>query len=1151
MKLLIRILGILTISLLVSLSLSAKGRLIRAGVGRIENSYLVVLQDDVAGERIAEVARQLASAHGAKLGQTWSHAVKGFAAEMTEAAAEALSRNPLVKFVEEDARWYLSPEQSTNINPITCDPTSSFCAPVVDNRLWHLDRADQNLASPNTKYKYTSDGTGVTVYVVDSGVNKNHQELVGRVQPGYNATWSTAPDDPGDLMPADDPCIGFAQPAEFGYENELLSYELGINGHGTAVASALGGRRIGIAKGVTIVPVKVLRCDKHSARKRKNDRDYVVNETMYPVPNSQNGGWMFRALNSGRSAAADPGGWPTTAGTTKWDGGAQWIAVSPYFRDNYSRTIFLVNGLNWILSPQNTGPKSGAVVTLSTFRLATEADAGAVETAIRQLITSGLTVTASANNQNGNACDTTPARLSANNPDPALRSDVITVGGSMIVNRPWSVDVSDVPGAVEANPPIFGTSPTQYYGNEPAYNPNAAVREARWICGPGDSSNLCSNATSIASMSPTDSGYTTYQGGSNAGPCVTLFAPAKNVWVAAVASSSSYRDARIRGGHASGTSFSAPIVAGLAARVLQRNPGINAVAVRNKLLLNSASTLDPVTLDTYTPGGVKLTGTPNKMLQLGDVNITDQPDSQTSTGPVTLAVVASSVTGGPLTYQWYQVNSGFDLATYNYGAYSSSLISNATQSTYTAPAFTTPKGYWVRVTGDGGSADSTIAVITPSSDTTPPVADFTVSCTELACSFDGRSSSDNVGVVSYAWTFGDNASNSGATTSHTYASRGTYTVTLTVSDGAGLTNSKRSSITVAKLRDAIVSLSVPDRMLAGYAYDVQVTLQNVGSLAWDPVGNACDSYKYGTPDAIVKWGINGRVNLPAPVPPGQQIALKFRVTAPSTPGSYVFDWHIVQECRFWFDSPAPTPTIAVRAPEPKDAYIAEQYVPARMLAGQRYPVTIVLKNAGTTAWNPIGPTCGAFRFGTRTGNYDWGMIGSRVELPNIVAPGESVILRFTVTAPASVGTYPFVWEMVEECQAWFGDRLPVNVEVRQPSAKDAYLVSSNVPTTMVAGASYSVTFVMRNAGSIAWNPVGPACYAYRLATVPGMNTWGAIGGRVELPAPVAAGADVTLQFTVKAPSTPGVYLSAWQIVHECAEWVGDPFPMTRVQVNAP
>ena len=63
-------------------------------------------------------------------------------------------------------------------------------------------------------------------------------------------------------------------------------------------------------------------------------------------------------------------------------------------------------------------------------------------------------------------------------------------------------------------------------------------------------------------------------------------------------------------------------------------------------------------------------------------------------------------------------------------------------------------------------------------------------CTDFTCDFDGSLSSDPDGTIgSYAWDFGDGATATGETTSHTYAVADTYTVTLTVTDNKLATDS--------------------------------------------------------------------------------------------------------------------------------------------------------------------------------------------------------------------------------------------------------------------------------------------------------------------------------------------------------------------------
>ena len=103
------------------------------------------------------------------------------------------------------------------------------------------------------------------------------------------------------------------------------------------------------------------------------------------------------------------------------------------------------------------------------------------------------------------------------------------------------------------------------------------------------------------------------------------------------------------------------------------------------------------------------------------------------------------------------------------------------------------------VTDNGGASTSTTKQVTiASAPNQPPVAAFTTSTSALAVSVDGSGSSDPDGTVSsYAWTFGDAGTATGATASHTYAAAGTYAVTLTVTDNGGASTSTTKQVTIA------------------------------------------------------------------------------------------------------------------------------------------------------------------------------------------------------------------------------------------------------------------------------------------------------------------------------------------------------------------
>ena len=79
-----------------------------------------------------------------------------------------------------------------------------------------------------------------------------------------------------------------------------------------------------------------------------------------------------------------------------------------------------------------------------------------------------------------------------------------------------------------------------------------------------------------------------------------------------------------------------------------------------------------------------------------------------------------------------------------------------------------------------------------------PSAAFTASCSERTCDVNANGSSDPDGsIASYAWTFGDGGTDTGATASHTYLADDTYSITLTVTDNQGATDSTSRSVTVA------------------------------------------------------------------------------------------------------------------------------------------------------------------------------------------------------------------------------------------------------------------------------------------------------------------------------------------------------------------
>ena len=179
------------------------------------------------------------------------------------------------------------------------------------------------------------------------------------------------------------------------------------------------------------------------------------------------------------------------------------------------------------------------------------------------------------------------------------------------------------------------------------------------------------------------------------------------------------------------------------------------------------------------------------------------PDTTAPNAPMSLT--ASNSVPSQISLDWFD-NVEVDLAGYSvYRATSSggtfsklnTVLVNISAYTDTNVMQGNTYFYKVTATDNAGneSAFSTEISVTATTGTTnnAPVASFTTSCTDLNCNFDGSASSDSDGtVVSYSWSFGATT----ATASNTFASAGTYSVTLTVTDNNGATDSLTNNVTV-------------------------------------------------------------------------------------------------------------------------------------------------------------------------------------------------------------------------------------------------------------------------------------------------------------------------------------------------------------------
>tara|TARA_B100000519_G_scaffold32236_1_gene22479 strand:- start:18767 stop:21253 length:2487 start_codon:yes stop_codon:yes gene_type:complete len=80
----------------------------------------------------------------------------------------------------------------------------------------------------------------------------------------------------------------------------------------------------------------------------------------------------------------------------------------------------------------------------------------------------------------------------------------------------------------------------------------------------------------------------------------------------------------------------------------------------------------------------------------------------------------------------------------------------------------------------------------------PPVAGFEVSTDELTATFSDTSTDPDDDIVSWDWSFGDGGSSSAMNPVYTYAAEGTYSVSLTVTDSEGQSDTYSDTVTVSE-----------------------------------------------------------------------------------------------------------------------------------------------------------------------------------------------------------------------------------------------------------------------------------------------------------------------------------------------------------------
>ena len=215
-----------------------------AGDAAVDGAYVVTLDRGTdAGALAADLDLDVE--------HVYDDIVDGFAGDLDATELAELRADPSVLAIEEDQVFSVAATQS--INP--------------SGGLWGLDRVDQRNRPLSGTYTYGTTASGVTAYVIDTGIATAHSQFGGRARNVYDALGGNGQD---------------------------------CQGHGTHVAGTIGGATYGVAKGVQLRGLRVLGCDgRGSTSGIIAAVDWVAANAQKPaVANMSLGGGYSSALNA-------------------------------------------------------------------------------------------------------------------------------------------------------------------------------------------------------------------------------------------------------------------------------------------------------------------------------------------------------------------------------------------------------------------------------------------------------------------------------------------------------------------------------------------------------------------------------------------------------------------------------------------------------------------------------------------------------------------------------------------------------------------------------------------------------------------------------------------------------------------------------------
>ncbi|MDX1946963.1 MAG: PQQ-dependent sugar dehydrogenase [Pirellulaceae bacterium] len=347
------------------------------------------------------------------------------------------------------------------------------------------------------------------------------------------------------------------------------------------------------------------------------------------------------------------------------------------------------------------------------------------------------------------------------------------------------------------------------------------------------------------------------------------------------------------------------------------------------------------------------------------------------------------------------------------------------------------------------------------------------------------------------------------------------------------------TVAVGTLHAAYAS-SAPPVWLPTERKTFTVTGRNTGTIPWSASGvNPVNLGVYwdAPSDAFGAWlSEPTRFELTGgDVAPGEFATFTVSMTAPTTPGDHVLRFRLVKENISWLAEVLPqTITIGTLAAE----YAAS--IPNLWSSGETKTLSVTLHNTGTAPWPAGGdvPVSLAAYFDAASDAVgDWPSEPARFALPSDVAPGASLTIPVTLTAPISPDGHVLRLRMAKG-NTYFDQLLAETITVGTLAASYA----TTAPASWGLGATKVFTTTVTNTGTTTWKATGPdktQLAAYFNGTSDAVGAWPVDPPRFKLAGDVLPGQSQTLTITITAPTTAGSYVLRQRMVTEGVSFFAD------------